>query len=250
MEREFIVEPDQNPLFSFYEKLYFHEIEVRENLTGRLQIPLAITVSLVGVLIYILQHVDVTRRGWVAVSLWLLLLLSTTSILTAGYFFVRSWFGATYELFPAAAEAENYRLLLDKTYSAYEDGAGLSKKYLNDFLCAKFIACATRNTASNDSRSMFLHRTNGALVISTAVLAISFFFFFWAGFDSSQAEKPIKVVIVKPIDIRNPFMSDSKSTPPPKIDVTPPPPPPPPPTRLIREGVDIKVPPTEKTHGK
>ena len=48
----------KNPLFDLYEKLYFHEIEVREALGGRLQTPMAIIVSLIGVVVYLLQNFD------------------------------------------------------------------------------------------------------------------------------------------------------------------------------------------------
>ena len=48
----------KNPLFDLYEKLYFHEIEVREKLGGRLQTPMAIIVSLIGVLAFLIQNFD------------------------------------------------------------------------------------------------------------------------------------------------------------------------------------------------
>jgi hypothetical protein len=53
----------KNPLFDLYEKLYFHEIEVREKLGGRLQTPMAIIVSLIGVLTYLLQNFDSGHSG-------------------------------------------------------------------------------------------------------------------------------------------------------------------------------------------
>lgn len=253
MEQNSDCDSGRNPLFSLYEKLYFHEIEVRENLTGRLQLPLAIIVSLVGGLIYLLQHVDLRHKGWLAPTFWGALTLGAVSITSAGYFFVRSWFGATYAFFPAAEEAERYRLLLDKTYASYHNGADLSKKYLHEFLCLKFIECATRNTRSNDSRSLFLHRTNGALIASTVFLASAFLLFFCGRLDSSQGEKFTQVVVAKPIEVRGFLMSDSNSGQKPTNGpplTTPPPPPPPPPTRIIREGVEIKAPPKEPSHGK
>jgi hypothetical protein len=58
----------KNPLFDLYEKLYFHEIDVREKLSGRLQTPMAIIFSLVGVLAYLLQNFDKDTAGIAAVS--------------------------------------------------------------------------------------------------------------------------------------------------------------------------------------
>jgi hypothetical protein len=37
------MKPDQ--VFELYEKLYFHEVDAREKIAGRLQIPLAILLS-------------------------------------------------------------------------------------------------------------------------------------------------------------------------------------------------------------
>ncbi|MFZ3037397.1 MAG: hypothetical protein WA112_09030 [Rugosibacter sp.] len=52
----------KNPLCDLYEKLYFHEIEVREKLGGRLQTPMAIIVSLIGVLTFLIQNFDNQHR--------------------------------------------------------------------------------------------------------------------------------------------------------------------------------------------
>lgn len=135
----------KNPLFDLYEKLYFHEIEVREKLGGRLQTPMAIIVSLIGVLTYLLQNFDKDHTGTATATFLFLFALSSATFVTAVYFFVRSWYGNTYAFLPSAEATEEYRQLLQKTYEQYKDGDSLAETYLNDYLCTKYIACATQN---------------------------------------------------------------------------------------------------------
>lgn len=239
----------KNPLFDLYEKLYFHEIEVREALGGRLQTPMAIIVSLIGVVAYLLQNFDKELSGFAVTVFICLLALSSITLLIGIYFFIHSWFGSTYAFLPSAEATEQYRQLLQKTYEQYKDGDSLAETYLNDYLCAKYIECATQNTRCNDQRSLNVHRTNGTLIFATALVTGSFLAFFVGGLDRTKASKPTEVVIVKPIDIKGAIMTEKKIEPPKKV-VTPPPPPPPPPTRLIKEGVEIVKPQQVKKDGK
>lgn len=237
-----------NPLFELYEKLYFHEIEVREKLGGRLQTPMAIIVSLIGVLTYLLQNFDKEHNGTSVTAFLFLFVLSSVTLVIAVYFFVRSWYGNTYAFLPSAEATEQYRLLLQKTYEQYKDGDTLAETYLNDYLCTKYIACATQNTQCNDLRSLYLHKTNGTLIASTILVAVSYLVFFMGDLDKSKTSIPTEVVIVKPVEIKGVIVNDKKPEPP--KEVSPPPPPPPPPSRLIKEGVEIVKPLQEKKDGK
>lgn len=239
----------KNPLFDLYEKLYFHEIEVREKLSGRLHTPMAIIVSLIGVITYLLQNFDKDHAATATVAFLLLTSLSSVTLITAIYFFVRSWYGNTYAFLPSAEATEEYWQLLQKTYEQYKDGNSLAETYLNDYLCTKYISCATQNTQCNDLRSLYLHKTNGSLIVATVLIAVTFVVFFIGDLDRTKARKPTEVVIVKPVDVKGVIMNDKKAEPPKEVN-TPPPPPPPPPTRLIREGVEIVKPHQEKKDGK
>ena len=239
----------KNPLFDLYEKLYFHEIQVREALGGRLQTPMAIIVSLIGVIAYLLQNFDKVQNGFVTTLFICLLVLSIVALFVGIYFFVRSWFGSTYAFLPSADATEQYRQLLQKTYEQYKDGDSLAETYLNNYLCSKYIECATQNTQCNDLRSLNVHKTNSTLIVATALVASSFLAFFVGDLDRTKASKPTEVVIVNPIDIKVTNMTEKKTEPPKEV-ITPPPPPPPPPTRLIKEGVEIVKPIKEKKDGK
>ncbi|RFC34519.1 MAG: hypothetical protein DID91_2727702655 [Candidatus Nitrotoga sp. MKT] len=234
----------KNPLFGLYEKLYFHEIEVREKLGGRLQTPMAIIVSLIGVLAYLLQNFDKDHISTFAALFIFLLTLSSLALVAAMCFFVCSWYGHTYAFLPSAEETEKYRQLLQKTYKQYKNGNTLAETYLNDYLCTKYIALATQNTQCNDKRSLNIHRTNGTLIVAVILVALTFTSFITGDLDKTKVSKPTEVVIVKPVDVKGAIMVEKKPEPP--KEIKPPPPPPPPPTRLIKEGVEIIKPQPEK----
>ena len=237
----------KNPLSDLYEKLYFHEIHVRESLGNRLQTPMAITVSLIGVLGFLIQSFDKQQSGFIVNLFTFFLVCSAVSLIYAVYFFIKSWWGSTYAFLPSAEDTENYRKLLDSTYKEYKDGDDLAKNYLDEYLCNNYIKCATQNTQCNDLRSLNLHKTNGALILTTLLVFISFLTFFFGNLDKSNSNKPNEVIIVKPVDIKGAFMTKPE---PPKVSTPPPQPPAPPPPRLIKEGVEIVRPAQDKQNGK
>ena len=107
---------DKEDVFAFYEKLYFHEIDSREKLNARLQIPLTLIVSFAGVLIFLLQNY--WHQGFSATALGFLSLfaLSLIALIIATYYFVRSCFGNTYSFLPDAQSTEEYRQKLNDLY--------------------------------------------------------------------------------------------------------------------------------------
>lgn len=238
----------KNQLFDLYEKLYFHEIDVREKLSSRLQTPMAIIVSLTGVLGFLIQKFDIHQSSNTSSIFIFLLIVSAISLVCSAYFFIRSWHGNTYAFLPSAEDTENYKKLLEDTYRSYNKGDSLAEGYLNDYLCSYYINCATQNTRCNDLRSINLHKTNKTLIIATLFVSISFIVFFFGGLDKTIIKKPSEIVIVKPIDINGAFFMAEKKPEPPKAIIPPPPPPPPP--RQIREGVEIIHPKPENKNGK
>lgn len=238
----------KNPLFDLYEKLYFHEIEVREKLGDRLQAPMAIIASLIGVVAFLIQNFEKDHGATSATTFLVLMALSAVVLLASIYFFVRSWYGNIYAFLPSAEATENYQKLLQDTYSPYPEGSALAEKYLHEYICSYYISCATRNTQSNDKRALSLHRTNGTLIVATALVASSFLVFFLGDLNGAKINRPTEVVIVNPVNIKGIVMADQKNQQQKEVQLPLPPPPPPP--RLIKEGVEIVKPVQEKKDGK
>jgi magnesium-transporting ATPase (P-type) len=247
---------EMKDVFQLYEKLYFHEIDSREKLNSRLQTPLTLIVSFVGVLAFLLQNYG--HKGFSITSnlFFFLIFLSTVALTFAAVFFVKSWYNNTYSFLPSAQVSEDYRQTLIKLYEPYENGAQLASDYFSSYVMEYYIRYSSANTLCNDRRSIYLHKTNGALITTAAVAFLAFLAFFFGDLDKAHINKPTEISIVSPVTFIGGNMPDQ-----PNSDqltkVAPPPPPPPPPPRQIREGVEVikhsDVVPTQsggKTDGK
>jgi len=192
----------QNSLYDLYEKLYFHEIDVREKLSGRLQIPLVIIISMAGLLAFMLQNYEKTIWNKASCLFIVFLIAGSLSLIVSIYYFIRSWYGHLYSFLPSAQSTESYQKLLYETYAEYENGDALSKKYLDDYICKYLITCSSVNTQCNDKRTLYLHKTNGWLIIVALLLLLSFLCFYFGDLDKGRLNKSIKVNIENPVSIR------------------------------------------------
>lgn len=228
---------EKKDVVALYEKLYFHEIDSREKLNSRLQTPLTLIVSFIGVLAFMLQNYGHQGFSWSAIAFLSLLGLSFVSLSCAVLFFVRSWYNNTYSFLPAAQDSENYRQALIKLYEPYENGGKLASDYFSDYLMDYYVRYSSANTDCNDRRSIYLHKTSGALIVTALICFLAFLVFYFGGLDKSNIKRAAEITIVTPVTLNGGSMS---SEPPSKVN--PPPPPMPPPPRQIREGVEVVKP--------
>lgn len=245
---------EKKDVFQLYEKLYFHEIDSREKLNSRLQTPLTLIVSFVGVLAFFLQNYGHQGFSFAAILFSFLLILSAISLTLATTFFVKSWYNNTYSFLPSAQDTENYRQSLIKLYESYKNCSQLASDYFSDYLMKNYICCSAANTECNDRRSIYLHKTNGALVVTAAIAFLAFLAFFFGHLDKANIKKTTEISVVNPVTLIGGTMSTPQKNSPPEMA---PPPPAPPPPRQIREGVEIVKPkavaptqPESKTNGK
>jgi hypothetical protein len=163
--------------FRFYEKLYFHEIVVRENLTSRQQIPLTIIIAFVGMLAFFLQNYQHRGFSLSAYLFFVLMFLAFFSLLAATICFVGSWWNHTYSFLPSAQETENYRRALVSHYEPYEDAERVAEEAFADYLETYYISCSSTNTSCNDRRSLRAYYT-ATWLIATAIIAFFAFLVF------------------------------------------------------------------------
>jgi hypothetical protein len=221
-------------VLQLYEKLYFHEAESREKLNARLQMPLALIISLIGAVAFLLQNYEHKGLSGFAVAFGLLLSLAVVAILLAAYYFTRSWFNNTYSFLPAARDTEAYRQTLLETYRPYPDGEKLAADYFTDYLLNYYVERSSENTACNDRRSLYVHRTNAALIATAIIAFVAFLVFFFGGLQKGREPILDKMTATATEQPEINVSSDPKSN-----KTEPPPPPPPPPPRQIKEGVEI-----------
>lgn len=171
---------DKLDLFDLYEKMYFHEIDMRDKLSQRLQITLAILVVLFGFLGYMLESASYTLGNIFAYMFWILFVLATISIFVAVYWFVRSWYGWEYEFLAPADDWEAYRRQLAKTYEEFTECDRLVRQYMNNAIMKHLVDCSSEFTRINDTRSLKLHNANTFIIIGIVVAFLAFIPF-WVG---------------------------------------------------------------------
>ena len=165
---------DRIELFRFYEKLYFHEIDMRDKLNGRVPVLLFVLVALIGFLGYMLKSTAVAGPSLAMIAFWPLYLVSVVFTGASILFLVRSWHGSAYLFLPSAAATEQYRLELEQTYQAYEQCDQLVQEHMMSYLYTYFVNLSSANAESNEVKSANLHRAGQYMVYAAVFAFIAF----------------------------------------------------------------------------
>ncbi|MDG4867504.1 hypothetical protein P8631_05775 [Guyparkeria sp. 1SP6A2] len=167
---------DKNNLFNLYEKLYFHEIDARDRIQSRLQIPLALLLGIASAWTYLAKQLPGAEKDtlfWIFIGL---LLVTATLFASSLCFFAKAYFGNEYHFIPSANDTESYRKTLLKTYEDYEDGEQIARDHFKDFLYDYYANCSSKNAETNDNRTYWIHNCNKYVIILIFPLSLSFFF--------------------------------------------------------------------------
>ena len=229
--------------FDFYEKLYFHEIEAREQMTTRLQIPLAWLISIIGVMGFMAQNLDRDHSSFWGYAFLVSFLIAAILIVVSGVYCIKSAWGYNYDLISFASEWHDYHQQCVALYAPQPPSkrAKLIGDALQQSIREKYVNCATVNAGINASRSYRYHMTIKFFIFSVIFVAAAFVCYFFGGLDKSLRTKPTEVSIVSSIPLKGVALT---ARPP------PPAPPPPPPTRHVRDDRRPAPPPPRNPNGK
>lgn len=189
---------NKDSLFYFFENAYFYELEMREKLTARLQIPLSIIAVLLGFLAFMLRNKNPELE-----SLVFTVLLSATALLLFASIicFVISWYSYKYKLLPTAKSTDEYRNTLIEFYKEYDNNEKLVDKYLKEYLFNCYRDFSSINTVINDKKSFYLYLTNQFLIFSILLSISTFIPYYHENLDKSNGNNPQKIIITSPIKI-------------------------------------------------
>lgn len=168
----------KDDLFKFYEKLYFHEIEMREKLNARIQTYLAIIAAQFGFIAFIINNTQNLSLKGIGLSFIMLLSVTTLLLFLAIIYFVRSWYNYEYAFLPSANDTEDYRNQLIETYKNYDDAESLVENALKDYIYKYYAECSSNNTENNDRRSLNFHKTATVLIFSFCFSLITIALFY------------------------------------------------------------------------
>lgn len=207
------------------EKLYFHEIERRDKLGERLQIPLAMFVAIAGFVGQMLQNIERGQRSTWAVIFWGTMIVASIAFFTGLFYLLRILKGHIYSYLPTAPHWDAYRSQCESLYKEYKHASELVTGALQHALNKSYVDCWTRNAAINDQKSFSMQRLNEALGVAALAAFAAYFFFYFGELEKGLKNIDQRVQIVNPVTINGDIVTTQK----------PPPPPPPPPARQVRE---------------
>ena len=192
---------NKQEIFKLYEKLYFHEVDAREKISGLLQIHLAILLSITSVLAYIVKGNSLESISQWPFYFMAILSVSVGLYVTSFFYFIRGFYGHSYEFIPAASVTEEYRNKLIDTYKGYKNSDGLVNHHFQEYLYRYYNECSSINTIANDNRSEALHKCNTYFLLTAIPLTVAFLIYSITGLDKNSIDKEYKVNIVNPINI-------------------------------------------------
>ncbi len=259
---------DRRLLFDWHEKMYFHEIESREKIAARLQVTLAILLSIASLYGYLLKGWVINYQSAVNFVFLGLFILSLILFVMSCWHFKKAFFGSEYKYLPTAKDSEDYRETLLNQYknydgkNGYDDCDTLVKKYFEEYVYNYYVKCSTHNAIVNDERSLQTHQSHSFVIFNVLPLAILFLMFTFTGIEKNELDREYKVKIANPLvveaqerpvaitgtlststlnidfsqDLKDILMTDKAKTQP-----APPPPANPPPVRQIKEDVNIPL---------
>lgn len=170
---------DEKERFGFYEKIYFYEMDRKEKLISRLNLPLAMLVAVVSFLSYMLNKAPTTHDGPSGVFFWIFYLCTIVTLLCGARYFWSSWQLKDYDKgLPTLAELERYRTESDKYFADYGENPDDADTYFRSIIQSYYIEGSTTNTANNDKRTAYLGSL-ATYVTLTIILALCSFLPFY-----------------------------------------------------------------------
>lgn len=194
---------EYDELLEFYEKHYFHEVDMREKLLSRVPISFAMLVSLTSLLFYMFSNIKCYNWTSHCFTLFLnFLVLSCITGVISINFFIKSFFNYTYQFLPTTKKTEEYRHKLIETYTPYENCDNLVKKYFKQYLLQSYIDCAAVNSENNELRSAHFHNSMKFLIPAFTFSLFAVIFFYFGEVNKEEQPQEVKVKITNPIQIK------------------------------------------------
>jgi hypothetical protein len=193
-----------------YESMHWRELDLRDKLDSRLQLPLTLGTSMVGVLAFLLSNVDNRHAtGSVDYVFFLLLALTFLSLAGGAYFFFRSSSGSfshrnTYKNIPVSRELDEYQQGWEKYLKAHPPATnGLTAAdQTKALLIRRYMHCQEINADINDFRALNIVRLQLSIVVATVLGALTFALFFFGGLGKSDHPTPQDVKIISPVTVQ------------------------------------------------
>ncbi|WP_417552889.1 hypothetical protein [Marinomonas fungiae] len=186
---------DRTKLNELYEKLYFHELEARDQLSNRCQIPLLVLLALAGSYSLVFKSLFTPLEFpciWAYYAYIGLCIASIIMMIVSSVFWAKSLSGSAYHCIPSASETESYREALVDYHSSVNPNSVDEnvEKQMSEYVYSRYAQCSSYNTAVNDRRSRKLYFCNRYLLCTSVLIVLCLIGHF---FIESRVEKVTNV---------------------------------------------------------
>jgi len=181
---------DEAARFAFYEKIYFYELERKEKLISRLNLPLAILGVLLSFLSYMLGKAPGSENGFAGISFWILYLSAVFCLLCGAYYFRSSWQLRDFDRgLPTLTELEKYRAQATAHFAIHGENDDDAETYFKSIILNYYIEGATVNTVNNDKRGSKLVSLANFVTLTMTLSVLSFIPFYTHQQELNQHEQ-------------------------------------------------------------
>ena len=181
---------DDAARFTFYEKIYFYELERKEKLISRLNLPLAILGVLLSFLSYMLGKAPSSQDGFAGVSVWIFYLSAVFCLLCGAYYFRSSWQLRDFDRgLPTLCELERYRADATAHFAVHGENDDDAETYFKTIILSYYIEGATVNTVNNDKRGAKLVSLSNYVTLTMILSVLSFIPFYTHQQELTQHEQ-------------------------------------------------------------
>lgn len=136
-----------------YKNVYFHELEVREQIINRLNLPPLIFTTLITVYGFILTKTSLLDIGLAHFFVYSVLIVSVAFFIGSCRDFYWALTGHEYSKIISLQEIEGYSKTLENTHGD-ESYAEWREKELDDYMLDSYVQCSSNNERKNDARSL------------------------------------------------------------------------------------------------
>lgn len=169
-------------VFEFYERAYWFELDTREKIVARLQVPIGILLALFGAQAYMLLGADLTKSTWIYSCFLLILLIAFCFCARSAQLMFQVMSGHIYRFIPTLQEFERYRLSCYAKFRCVEGADQWMEHWVETSfrteLCEKIVGSTSYNAVINEDRSTRAWRAHTLLLWSGILTVLAFCIFF------------------------------------------------------------------------
>lgn len=170
---------DAKERFAFYEKVFYQELDRKEKLYARLNMPLAMLVAVVTFLSYMLNKAPTTQDGAASVFFWIFYLSTGVMLFIGAMYFRAAWSLRDSDRgLPTLLDLETHRRSFSDNYEKYWDTPEQADEHFKGMVLNYFIEAATVNTENNDRRGIYLRSLANYVTAALLLSMLSFIPFY------------------------------------------------------------------------